>query len=323
MNLIRRQFLIGTAAAAVWPIAGLAQATAWPDRPIKFIIPYPPGGSSDILGRAIAERLRELVNAPAVVPENKPGGTSSLGIETAARAAPDGYTLLLAPAPGFTVLTHLRNLPYDLAAFEIIAGVAEYAPLLAVHNDLPVKTLPELVALAKKQPGKLTVGSAGVASAGHIFAEVLKRQAGIDVLHVPFKGSQDAANAMVGGQVDFIIDGIALGLVKGGRARALASFANNRHPQLPDVPNLKEAGLNVDLPPAGWGIMAPKGTPEPIVGRVSVALAKMLGEPETRGRLERAGLIPAYMSGDRYKHELEKGTVFFGGLVKATGMKAE
>lgn len=322
MNTTRRQLLIGTIAASIWPAVARAQA-AWPDRPVKFIIPYPAGGSSDILGRALAERLRELVNAPAVVPENKPGGTSSLGIETAARSAPDGYTLLLAPAPGFTVLPHLRKVGYDINSLEVIAGVAEYAPLLAVRNELPAKTLGELIALAKKDPGKLTVGSAGVASAGHIYAELLKQQAGIDVLHVPFKGSQDAANAMVGGQVDFIIDGIALGLVRGGRARALASFANARHPQLTDLPHLAEAGLKIDLPPAGWGVMAPKGTPPPIVERVSAALSKMLGEADTRGRLERAGLIPVFTTGTQYKREIENGSVFYGALVKATGMKAE
>jgi tripartite-type tricarboxylate transporter receptor subunit TctC len=260
---------------------------------VRFVVPFPPGGNSDTLARVLADRLKDVLKANIVV-ENRPGGTTQIGTEAVARAEPDGYTMLLAAATSFTVLPNLRKLPFEAASFDFSGGIADYVAIVTARNGLGVKTLPELVALAKRQPGKLTWGSAGQASAGHIYGEMLKRAAGIDMLHVPFKGSADLVTGLIGEQIDLIIDGVGLGLARSGRAVALAAFFDRRHPELPDVPSLRDladTGLKIDLPAGGWGLAFPRGTPPPIVEQVGTALERMLAEPETREKLLRASVV--------------------------------
>jgi tripartite-type tricarboxylate transporter receptor subunit TctC len=319
-----RRRLVGAAAAL--PLAGLAPRAAraqarWPEKPVRFVVPFPPGGNSDALARALADRLRERLATPIVV-DNRPGGTTQVGTEAVARAEPDGYTMLLAAATSFTILPNLRKLPYDLNAnFEFAGGVAEYIAIVTARKGLGVKTLGEFVELARKQPGKLTWGSAGQASAGHIYGEQLKKHAGIDLLHVPFKGSADAATALVGEQIDLIIDGVGLGLARGQRAVALATFFASRHPELPEVPAINETGLTVELPVGGWGIAFPKGTPAPIVAQVGAALEKILGEPETKERLLRASVVGVWTPSADYRRGLDKARGYYGDLLQSIGMK--
>jgi tripartite-type tricarboxylate transporter receptor subunit TctC len=239
-----------------------------------------------------------------------------------ARAEADGYTMLLAAATSFTVLPNLRKLPYELNAnFEIAGGIADYIAIVTARKGLGVKSMAELVDLAKRQPGKLTWGSAGNASAGHIYGEQLKKHAGIDMLHVPFKGSVDAANALVGEQIDLIIDGVGLGLARQGRAVALATFFGQRHPDLPDVPAITETGLKVELPAGGWGIAFPKGTPEPILAQVAAALEKSLAEPETRDKLIRASVVAMWTPPADYRRALQTARGYYADLLQSIGMK--
>ncbi len=299
--------------------AGGATATAtanWPERPIRFVIPYPPGGNADTLGRVLAERLREHLKAP-VVAENRPGATTQLGTEIVARAEPDGHTLLLAAATAFTVLPNLRKVPYDPANdFAIAGGVASIVPVIAVRKELGVGSLEQFIALARQNPGKYTFGSAGQASVGHIAAEIVKRAAGIDLLHVPYKGSNELITALAGGEIDLIIDGVGLGLATSGRAVAIATFAETRHPELPAVPTVAEAGLSVVVPASGFSVMAPRGTPAPVMARISAALEASLAEADTRDRLLRASLQTGWIPPLAYEQRLTTTRTYFADLLK-------
>jgi tripartite-type tricarboxylate transporter receptor subunit TctC len=316
------------AAAAALPVVALAPAaraqSGWPaDRPIRLICPFPPGGNSDALARVLADRLREHLKATNVLVDNRPGGTTQVGIEAGARAEPDGHTMVLATATSFTVLPNLRRLPFDLASFEFAGGVADYIAFVTVRKGLGVKTLAEFVELARRSPGKYTWGSAGNASAGHIYGEMLKKAAGIDLLHVAYKGSADAASALVGEQVDMIIDGTGLGLARGGRAVLLATFFDQRHPEVPDVPAITETGVPVKLPAGGWGIAYPKGTPAPIVAQTGAALERILAEPPTREKLLRASVVAVWTRPDEYRRALDSGRAYYAELLQSIGMKQE
>jgi tripartite-type tricarboxylate transporter receptor subunit TctC len=320
----RRTLLAATGAGVIAAATPGAFAQGrWPERPVKLVVPFPPGGNSDVLGRTLADRLRDVLQATIVV-DNRPGGTTQVGTDAVARAEPDGYTMLLAAATAFTMLPNLRKLPYELDThFELAGGVAEYIALVTARKGLGVKTLAEFIELARRQPGKLTWGSAGQASAGHLYGEMLKKAAGIDMLHVPFKGSADAATALVGEQIDMIIDGTGLGLARGGRAVALATFFGKRHPELPDVPAVTESGLPLTLPPGGWGIAFPKGTPAPIVAQTGAALEKILAEPETRDKLLRASIVAQWTPPAQYRTALQGGRAIYGELLRSIGMKQE
>lgn len=321
----RRRIVAAGAAAPLLAALPAARAQGrWPERPIRFVVPFPPGGNSDALARTLAERLREHLGGATIVVDNRPGGTTQVGTEAVARAEPDGHTMLLAAATSFTVLPNLRKLPFELDAnFEIAGGIADYIAVVTVRKGLGVKTLGEFVELARRQPGKLTWGSAGSASAGHIYGEQLKKHAGIDMLHVPFKGSADAATALVGEQIDMIIDGVGLGLARGGRAVALATFFGRRHPELPDVPAITETGVKVELPAGGWGIAFPKGTPAPILAQAGAALERALAEPDTRDRLLRASVVAVWTPPAEYRRALQSARTYHADLLQSIGMKQE
>lgn len=301
-----------------------AQA-AWPDRPIRLVVPYPPGGTSDNVGRLVAERLSALLNTSVVV-DNRPGGTTQLGTELVYRAAPDGNTLLLGAITAFTVLPHLRKkLPYDPEqGFEALGGIAEYLSVICTRKDLGAKTLADLVRLAQERPGKLTFGSAGIASFGHIAGEIVKTETKIDLLHVPFKGSAEASTALAAGQIDVLIDGATVPLVKSARVTPLATFGARRHPELPEVPSLQETGIPIRVSNApGWGLFAPKGTPPAIASRLSQALQALLAEPETKARFQRISTLSEWSSPADLVQAIRSDHRYYGALLPAIGMRAE
>lgn len=321
----RRQWLAGVAgvAATLAVTRGSRAQSRWPERPIRFVVPFPPGGNSDALGRILAERLKDVLKTPVVV-DNRPGGTTQVGTEAVARAEPDGYTALLAAATAFTVLPNLRKLPFDLSRdFELAGGVADYIAIATARKELNLRTLNDFVELARRQPGKLTWGSAGQASAGHIYGEILKKQTGIDMLHVPFKGSAELVTGLLSGQIDLIIDGVGLGLARTGRATALAAFADMRHPELPDVPSVPQTGLKIDLPAGGWGVAFPKRTPRAIVDQTGAALESILSEPDTREKLLRASVVAAWQPPATYARALEASRAYYADLLRSIGMKQE
>ena len=304
----------------LWPARAQAQ-DKWPSAPVRMVVPFPPGGSSDMLGRLIAEKVGALLKANIFV-ENKPGGTTQIGSEFVANAAPDGNTLLLASATSFTALPNLRKLNYGIDSFEIAGGVADYIAVTAVRKTLPVKTVREFIEHAKQNPGKLSFGSAGEASAGHIYGLTLARDTGIQVLHVPFRGSAAAVNALVAGDIDFIIDGAITPMVKADRVQPLAVLYRKRHPELPNVPTLKEAGFEItSTRGSGWGVLAPKGTPAPIMARLSDAVHQVLDQQDVKDALARANSVASWQAPDEYRRSLEADRKLYAELLPAIGIR--
>ncbi len=314
--MLRRIFV-----CSLLTLAGAAQAQDYPSRPIHLIVPYPPGGSSDNVARVVAERLSTHLGQPIVV-DNRGGAAGTLGAQAAQAAKPDGYTLLMAPTAVFVITPHLRKVPYDPFGFVPVGLVATAPSIAVVQKDSPYKTMGELIAAAKKQPGKLSFGSAGPGSITQLYGEMLKQSAGIDILHVPFKGSADAMTAVLGKQVDLIIDPVALGQARAGAVRPIAIFGERRIPELPDVPTIKESGYDIDLP-SWFGLFAPKGTPLAITSKVSAELAKTLRTPEVEQKLLKVNLFAAYLDGAALAKQMKQDDVLFADIIRKAGIKEE
>lgn len=324
--MISRRTFHSIAAATMASASGLAPQwaiadDAWPARPIKLVVPFPPGGSSDIMGRLLADSLSKILKATFIV-ENKPGGTTQVGTEYVASAAQDGYTLLEGASTAFTVLPNQRDLRFSLDSFEVAGGIADYIAVMAVRKTLPVKSVKELVEYGKQNPGKLTYGSAGELSAGHMFGARLAYDTGITLLHVPFRGSAAAVNALVAGDIDIVIDGAVTPMVKADRVRPLATFYRNRHPELPDLPTIEESGYKVILTKArGWGLLAPKGTPPPVMARLSEALQKALADPDLAKSFLQGNSVASYQAPADYKINIEADRKMYGELLATMAKK--
>ena len=279
-------FLIGL----LFVSSGFSQT--YPVKPLRIVVPFAPGGSTDIFARLVAEKLSASLAQPVVV-ENRAGASGNIGGEAVAKAAPDGYTVLMATT-GVMAINHalFRGLPYDAAKdLEPVVFIASITNVLAVPLDLPAKSVAELVALAKKEPGKLTFASSGAGSSTHLSAELLKSMAEIDVLHVPFKGSGQALIDVVAGRVSMIIDNMpsALPHIKGGKLRALGVTGSKRSGALPEVPTIAEAGV-AGYESLSWsGFAAPAGTPREVVQRLNRETALILLAPEMRQKLAEQG----------------------------------
>ena len=319
-----RLLLLGALLAILaFGVAPAQSPAGYPEHPIRFVIPFPAGGTSDNLARLLGEKMREALQQPIVV-DNKPGGTSSIGAEIVAQSKPDGYTLLLGPNGAFSVLPHLRKLPYDpVESFEPVSSIAQYLAIITVRNDLPIKSYADLVAYARSHPGKLTYGSAGTASFGNIAGETLKQREKIDILHVPFKGSGDLIAALLGGQIDLFIDGVGLPMIKSGKARAIAVFSNLRHPDLPDVPSLTDVGVKTAVPAAWWGVFAPKGTPAAIVKRLDAEFARILNNDAMKQRLNSISVVSYYVPSADMRKMMKQDSDLNGELIRSSGMKLE
>lgn len=293
-----RDFLKTAGALAAIAMAGGVQAQTWPDRPIKLIVPFGPGGSTDLAARLVAEFAgREL--GQSIVVENKAGAGGSLGMEFVARSRPDGYTLGMA-----TVSTHGSNpavyggkLKYDpVKDFAPVTNVATTPSVFAVHPKVPAATMKEFIAKAKAEPRKFAFASPGTGSLGHANIEHFMHLAGIELLHVPYKGAGHAMNDALAGQVDAITDNLPSALVniKAGRLRALAVLADKRSPALPDVPTYGELGYP-QMGNGGWfGVVAPAGTPTEVVARLNAAIHQAMKQPEFIRKMDESGstLIP-------------------------------
>jgi len=289
--MAHRERLLGTFAAlilflAVCP-AVAADRPTYPTKPIRVIVGFVPGGSADITARTVGQKLSELLGQPVIV-DNRSGASGIIGSELAARAAPDGYTLLEA-----TMTTHgigpnlYQKLPYDpIKSFEPIALMVRIPLVMFVHASVPGTNLKDVVTLLKASPGKYRYATAGNGSPPHLAAELFKLKAGVDLLHVPYKGTGAAVPEVVGGQVHFMIDGPPpfLGHVKAGRLRALAAANAKRLAQLPHVPTFAESGYSGMEAGLWYGMLAPKGTPRDVINRLNAAINKALQQPDVRER---------------------------------------
>ena len=273
-------------------VTGQAWAQGWPAKPLRFIVPFPPGGSTDVAARTVAERLTRAFGQQVVV-DNRGGGGGAIGTVEAARAAPDGYTLLFVADPVITLHLVVKNVQFDMQRdFSAVTQVTTQPIAVAVHASLPVASVQELIAYAKANPGKLSFAHSGTGSGQHMSGELLKKMAGIDIVHVPYKGGGPAVQDLVAGQVPLGVLG-STPLIphhKSGRIRIIAFTSKERFAPMPEIPTLHESGL-VGFDTTQWlGILAPKGTPGDVIERIYQETKIVLGMPDVKQRLAQAAL---------------------------------
>ena len=303
-----------------------AHAQGYPSRPLRLIVPFPPGGSTDILARSLAQRLAENLAQPVVI-DNRPGAGGSIGSEAAAKAAPDGYTIMMGHLGTLAVNAAIyKKLPYDpVKSFAPVSLMAIVPSVLVVNNALPVASAAELIAYAKKNPGKLAYGSAGSGSTSHLTTEYFKLATGTDILHVPYKGVGPMLTDLVSGQLSMGLNGAPAVMphVVSGRLRALAVSSLTRLPSLPNVPTLDEAGVK-GFEANGWyGIVAPAGTARDIVARLNAEIRRILQTPELRARLDAEGAIPAAGSPEEFAAFIAAEIARWGSVLKRAGIEPQ
>lgn len=311
---------------AILGLSPTARAQAdWPTRPVRVVIPYAPGSGTDFIIRAVAERLSRQLGQQFVV-EHRSGAAGALGTEAVARSLPDGYTFLMTPQAPVVVIPNLRKLPYD--GLKDLIGVARMGEVIAgfaVHPSLGVKDMAEFVALAKKRPGQFSFVSAGVGSVNHLRGETLKLMAGIDLLHVPYRGNGEAVPDLLAGQVHGIFDSLVFPHVKAGKLSLLAILSDERYSEFPDVKTMKEQGFpDFDLP-IWFGTYAPVGVAPQIVDKLHQAISTIHGDDEFKAKQFAAGIhiYPRADSVPEMKERLARQSAYFGDLIKRANITLE
>ena len=300
-------------------------AQSYPTRTVRVLVPFAPGGGSDILGRMLSPKVSEELGQQFVI-DNRPGGNATIGTQMMARAAPDGYTLGVVDNAFTTNPSLFRNLPYDaLKDFAPVTVMASSPFILLVHPSLPVKTAKELVALAKARPGQLTFASAGGGTGSHLSMELFRVVTGISLIHVPYKGAGPAVTGILSGEASifFALPAAMTQHVKAGKARALAVTDARRYPGLPDVPTLVEAGIQgVDANPF-WGVVAPAGTPAAIIDRLHVAYAKHINAEDMRKRLVGMAFVPVANTPSEFAAFIKADAAKWDKVIQSAGIQAQ
>jgi tripartite-type tricarboxylate transporter receptor subunit TctC len=306
--------------------SSLAQAQNYPNKPIRWIVPYTGGGITDVVTRIVTQKMSGPLGQPVVV-DNRPGANSILGSDLAAKAAPDGYTMVTVIA-GYSanVTLYSGKLPFDPLKDLVPVSLAAIAPLvMTVNNNLPAKDVKELIAYAKANPGKLNFGSSGIGAAAHLTCELFKQTTGIDMVHVPFKGTAPAMQAVMANDIQILVDtpSSLMPQARGGKLRALGMFAGKRLPAYADVPTIAEAG-GPALESSTWVLfMAPAATPKDIVNRLSAEAAKALKEPDVRERLTQTGIEPVGNTPEQARQFLDIEIAKWAKVINTAGVKAE
>jgi len=291
MTSMRRVLLACVAGASLAAMPSVAQLGVYPAKPIRLVVPFPPGAGTDAVARYIAQKLGEAMPATIVV-DNRSGAGGAIGAAEVARAEPDGYTLLFVASPFTTVAAASKNAGYDpVKQFVAVAPIAAGPLVFLVNADFPAQSMREFLALAREKPGKLNYGSAGTGSVNHPALELLKVRAGVEIVHVPYKGIAPATVDLLSGQIQAITASIpaALPFIAQHKLRALALTGSQRSPLLPGVPSWKEAGVESAEVINYWGIVAPTGTPQTVIERLNAALRSVLAQADSKERLEREG----------------------------------
>ena len=331
MNRLFRRFTIATLAASAALLcaasASTALAQAWPAKPIRIIVPYAPGGATDIMGRVVAQRLGEILGQQVLV-DNRPGANTGIGAEAVAKSAADGYTLLFTNDATFVLNPALfTTLSYNMARdFAPVATVAYLNLVLVVASNLPVNNFAELVAYTKAKSGTISYGSYGVGSQAHLMGEMYKKHTGSDMVHVPYKGSAPAVADVIGGQVVFTFPAIPTvqGFIKAGRVKVLAISGDKRSPLMPEVPTFAEVGAK-DLDIGAWyGFFAPTGTPREVVARLNAAVSTMLTNQEfVDKQLAPQGMVPMNNSPGEMTALMKSESERMTRIIKLSGAKVE
>jgi tripartite-type tricarboxylate transporter receptor subunit TctC len=316
--------LCALAMALVW--GAQAQAPAYPERPLTMIVTFAAGGSSDVLARAVATAMSQGLGKQIII-ENRPGAGGNIGAEAAAKATPDGHTLLFGTNGTLGIGPALyKNLRYDPQKDLVPVGMLHQLPLVLIVNpQIPAQNLGELIAYAKKNPGKLTFASAGVGSASHLTAELFKQAAGIDILHVPYKGGGAATADLISGQVSMMLETIpnALPLARGGQMRALGVTTKERSANAPDIPTFAESGLpNFDV--GAWtGLFVPAGTPKAVIDRLNAETVRIASDPVYTAQIRNMGTDVASSSPDAFRAFVAKDVANWTEAIQRSGTKAE
>jgi tripartite-type tricarboxylate transporter receptor subunit TctC len=324
---VRMVLIAALCIAPALPGAAPAHAQGYPNRPVKVIVPFPPGGPTDGMARVISDRLGTVLGQTIVI-ENRGGGAGgSVGAKAVVAADPDGYTILMTPGGSLTSgpAVH-KNLGYDpLKAFAPVGQLIVTHQFLCVHPDLPVKTLPELVAYARANPGKISYGTQGFGTGTHLLNELLKLETGIDIVHVPYRGTGPMLAALLAGEVQMAIDPSTTVLphIQSGKVRPLAVVTNERSPKMPDVPTTAEVGYPKLNSPFWLGVVAPAGTPPEIVNKLNAAFRDALNDPATKQRLDNLGAEIKIDTPETFARMIESQLALWNGVVAAAGIKAE
>jgi tripartite-type tricarboxylate transporter receptor subunit TctC len=310
---------------ALAAFAAPAAAQDYPTRPVRLIVPFAPGGSADVFGRFVAQRLQESLGQSFIV-DNRPGGGSIIGTDAVAKAAPDGYTLLIMSNTHTVNESLIPNKPFQLMRdFAPVAPLNASDLVLVAKSSLPYKTLPELIQAAKAKPGAMSYASSGPGTPYHMAGELFKAMAGIFVVHIPYRGSAGARTDVLGGQVEMMFDAIPTMTehIKGGKVKALATTGRARSAVLPDVPTMNEAGVPGYEATLWLGVMAPKGTPPAIVNKLNAEIAKITSNAEIRRNWAVQGTAAMTMGVDEFARYLEADISKWARIVKLSGAKAE
>jgi len=314
-------------AACLGLVGPTPAGAAYPERAVRLVVPYPPGGATDVIGRVMAQEL-SLALKQTVIVENKAGAAGSIGADQVAKADPDGYTLLMGALTSHAINAALYKgrVPYDIEqSFSPVAIVGTVPLVFVVHPWVQANSLTEFIALAKSRPGEITMASAGNGSPQHLSAEMFKRVAGVDVLHVPYKGSGPAMTDLMGGQVLSMIETVpaAQNHVKAGKLRALAVTAGERAPSLPEIPTAAQAGLADFEVSSMFGIVAPAKTPRAVIERLNDALKTILGKPEVRASLLNQGAIATWTTPDGAAARISAELARWTDVIEKAGVRTE
>ena len=326
MKFPRRHFLRLAAGAAALPILPrIASAQAYPNRIVKLVVGFPPGGGADAVSRIIANRLSEVWGQQVVV-ENKPGAGSNLALDNVANSPPDGYTIIMSVrAPGLSRFL-FSQLSYDPDSFMPVSRIGTYTHLLVVPKDHPAKTMAEFIARAKANPGKVTFASPGVGTPSHLTAELLKTKAGFDMTHVPYRGvAAGAMNDLIGNRIDAMINttGSLLQPARGGNVRGLAVTAAKRSALAPEFPTMAESGVPGFDISSWYGLFMPGKTPQEIVRKINADMVTILAEPAMKSRLSPLGIEAASSTPEQLAADAKAETELWGSVIKATGIKGD
>ncbi len=326
---MKRIHVISVACALLVPChngAAQAQSAAYPTRPVRFIVPYPPGGTTDIVARGIAGKMGERLGQQFVI-DNRGGASTMIGADLAAKSAPDGYTLLLATQTTISINPQVfKQIPYDVMKdFAPITPVVYFPYVIAAHPSFQGKSIADLIALAKAKPGSIAYGTPGTASTNHVAGALLETMAGIKLLHIPFKGAGPALTATLGGEVPLVITGIATVLphAKTGRARILAFCAEKRHPNFPDVPSTGEAGLKGYDGGTWFSVVTRAGTAPAIVNTLNKEIIAALATPEVKERFTAIGFDIRTSTPDEFSRFIKDDMARVAKVIRSSGIKAE
>jgi len=311
--------------AIVLACAGSALAQGWPNRSIRMVVPYTPGGYTDLMARLVGQKISEALGQPVIF-ENKPGANAIIGTDVVAKAAPDGYTFGTVIAAHAVNATLNPKLPYDTLKDFTYVSLMSVAPLIMIaHPSLPANNVKELVALAKAKPGELNFASSGVGAAAHLTMEMFKSRTGIDMQHIPYKGTAGALQDTVGGRINVMFDvvGPLMSQVRSGNAKAIVVTAKERIPAAPEVPTMAEQGVP-DFVSGTWaGIIAPAGTPKEIVDRIAAEAKKALADPALKDKLVEQGIVPVGSTPDEFRAFVAEEIARWRTVITDAGIKME